>query len=40
MPNDQRKLVHSLVQEIDGFTSFSEGKGFLRHIVIKAEENN
>ena len=40
MPNDQRKLVHNLVQEIDGFTSFSEGKGFLRHIVIKAEENN
>lgn len=38
MPNDQRKLVHNLMEEIDGFTSFSEGKGFLRHIVIKAEE--
>ncbi|MDQ7982979.1 MAG: R3H domain-containing nucleic acid-binding protein [Spiroplasma sp.] len=39
MPNDQRKLVHNLVKEIDGFTSLSEGKGFLRHIVIKTENN-
>lgn len=40
MPNDQRKIVHNLVKEIPGFISFSEGKGLLRHIVIKAEENN
>lgn len=38
MPNDQRKMVHTLIQEINGFTSFSQGSGFLRHIVIKAEE--
>lgn len=38
MPNDQRKVVHTLVKEIDGFTSFSQENGFLRHIVIKAEE--
>lgn len=38
MPNDQRKLVHKMVKEIDGFSSFSQGNGFLRHIVIKIEE--
>lgn len=37
MPNDQRKVIHNLIKEIDGFVSFSEGKGFLRHIVIKEE---
>ncbi|MGL5268615.1 MAG: R3H domain-containing nucleic acid-binding protein [Spiroplasma sp.] len=38
MPNDQRKIVHKLVKEIDGFSSFSQGNGFLRHIVIIKEE--
>lgn len=38
MPNDQRKVVHELVKNIDGFSSFSQGNGFLRHIVIKADE--
>lgn len=38
MPNDQRKLVHELVKNIDGFSSFSQGNGFLRHIVLKADE--
>lgn len=38
MPNDQRKIVHELVKSIDGFSSFSQGNGFLRHIVIKADE--
>ncbi|MBE4704179.1 R3H domain-containing nucleic acid-binding protein [Spiroplasma platyhelix] len=38
MPNDQRKIVHELVKSIEGFSSFSQGNGFLRHIVLKAEE--
>lgn len=38
MPNDQRKLVHELMKNIDGFSSFSQGNGFLRHIVLKADE--
>lgn len=37
MPNDQRKLIHKLVKDIKGFSSFSQGNGFLRHIVIKAD---
>lgn len=38
MPNDQRKIIHNLVKEIEGFSSFSQGNGFLRHIVLKADE--
>lgn len=38
MPNDQRKMVHELIKKIEGYESFSQGNGFLRHIVIKAEE--
>lgn len=38
MPNDQRKMIHELVKSIDGFSSFSQGNGFLRHIVIKADQ--
>ncbi|WP_342218407.1 protein jag [Spiroplasma endosymbiont of Amphimallon solstitiale] len=37
MPNKQRKIIHEIVKNIEGISSFSEGIGYNRHVVIRLE---
>ncbi len=37
MPNNQRKIIHEIVKNIEGISSFSEGIGYNRHVVIILE---
>lgn len=39
MPNDQRRMIHEIVKTMDGVSSYSEGNGYSRHIVIKKEND-
>ncbi|WP_252319040.1 protein jag [Spiroplasma endosymbiont of Lariophagus distinguendus] len=37
MPNNQRKIIHEIVKNIEGISSFSEAIGYNRHVVIRLE---
>ncbi len=37
MPNNQRKIIHEIVKNIEGISSFSESIGYNRHVVIRLE---